>query len=116
MCFSFFPHYSLLKLFGIRNWRRGWDPKGEQGVHMAAVIGNLRPFDEKSGKFSDYAGRFQIYVGANGIEDKKKVNAFLAVIGPDAYKLLKNQCEYKDLYGVVATFAETLRICSYCDC
>lgn len=63
MCFSFFPHYSLLKLFGIRNWRRGWDPKGEQGVHMAAVIGNLRP----SGKFSDYAGRFQIYVGANGI-------------------------------------------------
>ena len=44
MCFIF-PHCSLLKLlFGIQNWRQGWDPKCEQGVHMAAVIGNLVPF------------------------------------------------------------------------
>ena len=60
---------------------------------MAAVIGNLGPFDEKSEKFSDYAGRFQAYVAANGIEDEKKLNVFLAVIGPDAYNLLKNLCD-----------------------
>ena len=59
---------------------------------MAAVIGNLGPFDEKSEKFSDYAGRFQAYVAAKGIEDEKTVNVFLAVIGPDAYKLLRNLC------------------------
>ena len=92
MCFIF-PHCSLLKLFEIQNWRRGWDQKGEQDVHMAAVIGNLGPFDEKCVKFSDYAGRFEVYVAANGLEDEKKVNVFLAVIGPDAYKLLKNLCD-----------------------
>ena len=29
----------------------------------------------------------QAYVAANDIDNKKKVNVFLAVIGPDAYKL-----------------------------
>jgi len=60
---------------------------------MAAIIGNLGPFDEKSEKFSDYADRFVAYVAANDIDDDKKVNVFLAVIGPDAYKLLKNFCD-----------------------
>ena len=60
---------------------------------MAVIIGNLRPFDERSGKFSDYADRFEAYVAANDIDDDKKVNVFLAVIGPDAYKLLKNLCD-----------------------
>ena len=60
---------------------------------MAAIIGNLGPFDEKSEKFSDYIDRFEAYVVANDIDDDKKVNVFLAVIGPDAYKLLKNFCD-----------------------
>ena len=60
---------------------------------MAALIGNIGPFDEKSEKFSDYADRFEAYVAANGIDNDKKVNVFLAVIGPDAYKLLKNLCD-----------------------
>ena len=60
---------------------------------MAAVIGNLGPFDEKSEKFSDYADRFEAYLAANDIDDDRKVNVFLAVIGPDAYKLLKNLCD-----------------------
>ena len=60
---------------------------------MAVIIGNLGPFDERSEKFSDYADRFEAYVAANDIDDDKKVNVFLAVIGPDAYKLLKNLCD-----------------------
>ena len=60
---------------------------------MAAVIGNLGPFDEKSTQFSDYADRFEACVVANDIDDDKKVNVFLTVIGPDAYKLLKNLCD-----------------------
>ena len=59
---------------------------------MAALIGNIGPFDEKSEKFSDYADRFEAYVAANDIANKKKVNVFLAVIGRDAYKL-KNLCD-----------------------
>ena len=81
------------RVFRIQNWRRGWDPQCKQSVHMAAIIGNLGPFDEKSEKFSDYADRFEAYVAANDIDDDKIVNVFLAVIGPDAYKLLKNLCD-----------------------
>ena len=60
---------------------------------MAVLIGNIGPFDEKSEKFSDYADRFEAYVAANDIDNDKKVNVFLVVIGPDAYKLLKNLCD-----------------------
>ena len=41
---------------------------------MAAMIGNLGPFDKKSEKFSDYADRFGAYIAANGIDDDKEVN------------------------------------------
>ena len=58
---------------------------------MAVIIGNLRPFDERSEKFSNYTDRFEAYVAANDID--KKVNVFLAVSGPDAYKRLKNLCD-----------------------
>ena len=63
---------------------------------MAVIVGSLGHFDEKPEKFSDYADRFEAYVAANDIDDDKKVNVFLfflAVIGPDAYKLLKNLCD-----------------------
>ena len=73
------------KSFRIQNWLRVWHPQCKQSVNMAAIIGNLGPFDEKSEKFSDYSGRFEAYVAANDIDDDKKVNVFLAVIGPDAY-------------------------------
>ena len=44
---------------------------------MAALIGNIGPFDEKSEKFSDYANHFKAYVAANDIDNNKKVNVFL---------------------------------------
>ena len=91
--FSICPFISLLISFRIQNWRRGWDPKSRERVEIAALISNIGPFDEKSEKFSDYADRFEAYVAANDIDNDKKVNVFLAVIGPDAYKLLKNLCD-----------------------
>ena len=91
--FSIYPLSSLVIFFRIQNWRRGWDPKSRPRVKMAALIGNIGAFDEKSEKFSDYADRFEAYVAANDIDIEKKVNVFLAVIGPDSYKLLKNLCD-----------------------
>ena len=88
---------------------------------MAAIVGNLGPFDEKSEKFNDYADRFEAYVAADDIEDDKQVNVFLAVIGPDAYKLLKNLCDpdnpiTKTFTRLTHAFAGTLRTCSHCYC
>ena len=80
--FSICPFISLLISFRIQNWRRGWDPKSRERVEMAALIGNIGPFDEKSEKFSDYADRFEAYVAANDIDNDKKVNVFPAVIRP----------------------------------
>ena len=64
---------------------------------MAALIGNVGPLNDKSEKFSDYADRFEAFVAANDIDNDKKVNVFLAVIGPDTYKLLKNLCDPENL-------------------
>ena len=79
--FSICPLRSLVISFRIQNWRRGWDAKPRPRAKIAALIGNISPFDEKSEKFSDYADRFE---EANDIDNEKKVNVFLAVIGPDA--------------------------------
>ena len=59
-----------------KNWRRGWDPKSRPRAKMAALIGNIGPFDEKSEKCCDYADRFEAYVAANDIDNEKKVNVF----------------------------------------
>ena len=45
---------------------------------MAALIGNIGPFDEKSEKFSDYANRFEAYVAANDIEAEARRDAVKA--------------------------------------
>lgn len=44
---------------------------------MTATIANLGAFDEKAERFSDYAGRFEAYMAANDIDDKKKVNVLI---------------------------------------
>ena len=56
---------------------------------MAAIIGNIGPFDEKSEEFIDYADRSEAFT-AHDIDNHKKMNVFLAVISANAYKLLKN--------------------------
>ena len=68
-CLLLLLFISLLLFFRIHNWRRGWDPKSRERIQMAALIGNIGPFDEKSEKFSDYADRFEAYVAANDIDN-----------------------------------------------
>ena len=88
---------------------------------MAVIIGNLRPFDERSEKFSDYADRFEAYVAANDIHDDKKSECFsgcywsrrLQVV-EEFVRSRKSECQ--DVYTVDAAFAETLRTCSHCYC
>ena len=60
---------------------------------MAAVYGHVGPFDENSEKFANYAGRYEAFMVANEIAEDKQVHVFLAVVGPQAYKLLKNLCD-----------------------
>ena len=60
---------------------------------MAAVYGHVGPFDENTEKFADYAGRYEAFMVANEIAEDRQVHVFLAVLGPQPYKLLKNQCD-----------------------
>lgn len=57
-----------------------------------ALIGNIGAIHKKSEKFSDYVDRFEAYA----IPNDKNVNVFPAVIGPNAYKLLKNLCDLEN--------------------
>ena len=60
---------------------------------MAAFYGHVGPFDENNEKFADYAGRYEAFTVANEIAEDRQVHVFLAVVGPQAYKLLKNLCD-----------------------
>jgi len=60
---------------------------------MAAVYGHVRPFDENTEQFADHAVRYEAFMVANEIAENRQVHVFLAVVGPRAYKLLKNQCD-----------------------
>ena len=78
---------------------------------MAAIISNIGPyFDKKEEKCSDYADPVEAYVAVNDIDNDKKLNVFLAVIGPDPYKFLKNLCDQRiqnqEVYPVVTSFAQ----------
>ena len=60
---------------------------------MAAVYGCVGPFDENNKKFADYARRYEAFTVANEIAKDRQVHVFLAVFGPQAYKLLNNLCD-----------------------
>ena len=47
----------------------------------------------ESGKFANYTGRYQAFMIAND----GQVHVFLVVVGPQAYKLLKNLCHSDNL-------------------
>ena len=59
---------------------------------MASFIGNITAFDEKSENFVDYADRMESFLKANAVENDVKVHTFLALVGADAFRLLKNLC------------------------
>ena len=58
-----------------------------------AVFGNIGPFQEETECFVDYADRFDAFLLANDISADRKASLFLATIGPEPYKLLKNLCQ-----------------------
>ena len=81
---------------------------------MAAVYGHVGPFDENTKKFADYTGRYKAFMVANEIAEERQVHVFLAVVGPQAYKLLKNLCDldnpnstsYKELEQILQAHYE----------
>ena len=72
---------------------------------MAAIIGNLGPFDEKSEKFSDYTDQFEAYVAASDIDDDKKSECLSGCYWSRRLQVVEEfvrsrQSEYKDVYTV----------------
>ena len=57
---------------------------------MAAYIGSVGEYVEGKEEWSQYAECLDHFLSVNGIVDKKKKDVFLAVIGPQTYKLLKS--------------------------
>ena len=57
---------------------------------MAAFIGSIGEYCAGKEEWSQYAERLDHFLAANSIEDAKKKDVFLAVIGPPTYKLLKS--------------------------
>ena len=81
---------------------------------MAAVYGHVGPFDENTEEFADYAGHYEAFMVANEIAEDRQVHVFVAVVGPQAYKLLKNLCDpdnpngksYEDLKQILQAHYE----------
>ena len=55
-----------------------------------ALFGNIGPFDEKVELLKDYTDRCDAFLVANRIDDELQASLFLAVMGADTFKLVKN--------------------------
>ncbi|KAL0810732.1 hypothetical protein ABMA28_010054 [Loxostege sticticalis] len=53
-------------------------------------IGKLREFDMKSGKWSSFIERLEMYFLVNGVKDELKLPTLIASLGDEAYELLVN--------------------------
>ena len=60
---------------------------------MAAIYGHVGTFDEDTEKCADYAERYETFMVTNEVAEDKQVHVFLAVVGPQVYKLIKNLCD-----------------------
>ena len=58
-----------------------------------AVYGNIGIFDEEKELFEDYIDRCDAFMEVNNVAEAKRANLFMATIGPESYKLLKNLCQ-----------------------
>ena len=54
-----------------------------------SLIGNVGPYEE-SEKFSTYVDRVKLFFEANNVDKEKRVPAFLSIIGPKIYGLVKD--------------------------
>lgn len=55
-----------------------------------AIIGQVEPFDDSVSDWDSYEERLTAFIRANQIPEANWVDAFLSVIGPKSYKLLKS--------------------------
>lgn len=62
----------------------------EAGTHFAGRMGYLEPFDESSSDWASYDERLTSFLIVNGVPESEKVHAFLSIIGPKTYALLKS--------------------------
>ena len=61
-------------------------------TRMTTAVGKIEPFDPSNGEdWTHYVERLEYYFLANGIQaaDKKRA-VLISVMGPQAYKLLRN--------------------------
>lgn len=77
---------------------------------MTGILGNIGPFDENTEQWNSYTERFDYFAKANGIDGDKLVPAFLSVMGPKAYNLLRclvqpDKPGTKGFDSIVATLA-----------
>jgi transposase InsO family protein len=75
---------------------------------MAAIFGNLGAYDDQVEAFADYADRCAAFMEANQIPADRRVNMFLATVGPKTYKLLKNLCHPNNPNG--NTYAQLINV------
>ena len=57
---------------------------------MAALVGNIGPFEEHTEQWSSYTERFEYFVLANKIKDDVLVPTFLSVMGGKTFNLLRS--------------------------
>ena len=57
---------------------------------MAALIGNIGPFEENTEQWSSYTERFEYFVLANKIKEDVLVPTFLSVMGGKTFNLLRS--------------------------
>lgn len=57
---------------------------------MAALVGNIGPFDENTEQWSSYTERFEYFVLANKIKTDLLVPTFLSVVGGKTFNLLRS--------------------------
>ncbi|XP_064462940.1 uncharacterized protein K02A2.6-like [Ornithodoros turicata] len=55
-----------------------------------ATIGQVEPFDESVSDWESYQERLTAFIRANQIPESNQVDAFLSIIGPKTYKILKS--------------------------
>ncbi|XP_049519491.1 uncharacterized protein LOC125943947 [Dermacentor silvarum] len=59
-------------------------------THFAGRLGQLEPFDESASDWASYEERLTSFLIVNRVPDGDKVHAFLSIIGPKTYGLLKS--------------------------
>ena len=54
-----------------------------------SLIGSIGPFDDSIEDFETYVSKVELFFTANDIEDAKKSSAFLTLLGPKTFGLVK---------------------------